>query len=164
MTADSSEPAKIKLRRLRRDDSDLAEVAGQLNRTEEWEDFDNRFSAHSLSEFLQDEDHIYLLAYVGSDLAGAAHAYLLQHPAGHLVVYIDEVDTAKPHRRQGVATALMNELLLWSRKRGAKEAWLGTEDDNEPAKALYRKLNPHEEELGWIFTYNTEPESSVQRR
>lgn len=155
MTADGVKRSNIKLRRLRPDDSDLAAIADHLNRTEQWDEFGSELSGESLTEFLEDDAHIYLLAYLDSDLAGAAHAYLLKHPAGHVVSYIDEVDTAKQHRRRGVATALMNELLLWSRKRGAKEAWLGTEDDNEPAKALYRKLNPHEEELGWIYTYNT---------
>ncbi len=155
MTPDGAQLSRIKLRRLRPDDSDLAEIVDQLNRAEQWEDFDARFSRESLNEFLQDDDHTYLLAYLDSNLAGAAHAYLLRHPAGHAVVYIDEVDTAKQHRRRGVATALMTELLVWGRDRGAKEAWLGTEDDNHPAKALYRKLNPDEEDLGWIYTYKT---------
>ena len=143
------------MRRLRADDADLTEIVGALNRPEEWEEFDNPFTAESLRKFLGNDDHIYLLAYRGSALAGAAHAYVLLHPAGHSVVYIDEVDTATSHRRSGVATALMDELFLWSRERGAREAWLGTEDDNVPAKALYRKLEPDEEELGWIFSYNT---------
>ncbi len=155
-----SEGSEIRLRWLEADDPDLVAIADELNRPEKWNDFDNRFSPESLSGFLQDNNRVYLLAYAGRDIAGAAHAYLLQHPAGQLVAYIDEVDTAVQHRRKGVASALMAELLHWSHKQGAIEVWLGTEDDNEPAKALYRKLEPDEEDLGWIFTYKNQNRSS----
>jgi ribosomal protein S18 acetylase RimI-like enzyme len=150
----SDEAASISVRRLGPDDEDLGEVTTQLNSTD-WEAFDNSFTSSSLGEFLQDDRRIYLVAYLGSEIVGASHAYVLLHPAGHTVLYIDEVDTVSKHRRKGVATSMMEELLRLGRLYGAKEAWLGTEDDNEVAKALYRKLEPSEELLGWTFTYKT---------
>jgi ribosomal protein S18 acetylase RimI-like enzyme len=147
--------APIELRRLGPEDDDLDEVTAELNSTD-WEDFDNPFTSSSLREFLRDDHRIYLTAYVGSEIAGAAHAYVLFHPAGHTVLYIDEVDTVSKHRRKGVATSMMEELLALGRRYGAKEAWLGTEEDNEAAQALYRKLEPSEELLGWTFTYKTQ--------
>nr|WP_246304157.1 GNAT family N-acetyltransferase [Nocardioides thalensis] len=54
-----------------------------------------------------------------------------------------EVDTA--HRRQGLATAVMGELLEWGAEQGATTVWLHVEVDNAPAIALYDALGlmPH---------------------
>ncbi len=142
----------IQLRRLSPDDADLDSVAAQLN-DPIWEDFDNQFTGDSLRRFVRDEDRVYLVAYIGDELAGAAHAYVMQHPAGIRHLYIDDVDTAKPHRRRGVATALIGELFRLARESDVNEAWLGVDEGNDAAYALYRKLAPSEEEPGAIFTY-----------
>ncbi len=142
----------IKLRRLQADDTDLAAVVAQLN-DPVWEDFDNKFSEQSLREFLSDPSRVYLLAYADDKLAGAAHGYLMPHPAGPKYFYIDEVDTARPFRRQGVATAMMDELFRLAEEMGAEEAWLGADEGNDAAYALYRKLKPSAEEPGMIFTF-----------
>lgn len=42
-------------------------------------------------------------------------------------------------RRRGVGNALLDATLRWARLRGAKQAWLQVEADNEAAIALYRK-------------------------
>lgn len=54
-----------------------------------------------------------------------------------------EVDPA--HRRQGLATAVMGELLEWGAEQGATTVWLHVEVDNAPAIALYDALGlmPH---------------------
>ena len=145
--------ASIRIRRLKPDDTDLHEVVAGLN-SEEWEDFDQPFSTGSLRGFLDDDNRIYVVAYLGTDLAGACHAYVYPHPAGPLYMYIDEVDTVSRFRRKGVATAMMLELLSLSRSYGVKEAWLGTEEDNVAAVALYESLRPSEvERPGVMFMY-----------
>ena len=52
---------------------------------------------------------------------------------------------AEPHRRRGLATAVVAELLEWGAERGARTAWLHVETDNAPALALYERLGfaPH---------------------
>jgi N-acetylglutamate synthase len=54
-----------------------------------------------------------------------------------------EVDPG--HRRRGLATAIVAELLDWGASLGATTAWLHVEVDNEPALALYEGLGfrPH---------------------
>jgi ribosomal protein S18 acetylase RimI-like enzyme len=146
----------ITLRYLASADSDLDQVVAELNDEDRWGDFDRPFTVASLKRFLESDHHFYLLACVGDEIAGAAHAYLLQHPAGSLHLYIDEVDTSKRHRRKGVATAMMQELIRLSRQLGAEDAWLGTEDDNDPAKALYRSLRPSTVEYGPLFTFEND--------
>ncbi len=143
----------LRIRRLRPGDGDLDQVATELN-AQEWEDFDYRFSGASLLRFVEENHHIYLVAYWNDALAGAAHAYLLPHPTGHLIAYVDEVDTLSSFRLKGVAKAMMKEILELSRRQGATEAWLGTEEDNLAAKALYHSLGPSEvESPDVIFTY-----------
>lgn len=44
------------------------------------------------------------------------------------------------HRRQGLARALMAELLDWGAEQGARTVWLHVETDNVPAQALYESL------------------------
>jgi GNAT superfamily N-acetyltransferase len=44
------------------------------------------------------------------------------------------------HRRQGLATAVLAELVEWGAERGARTAWLHVETDNAPALALYERL------------------------
>ncbi len=44
------------------------------------------------------------------------------------------------HRRQGLGTAVMAELLDWGASLGATTAWLHVETDNEVGMAAYRRL------------------------
>ena len=144
--------APIALRWLTADDEDLADIADALNRPD-WEPSADRYTAEALEAFLRDERHLYLVASIGDEIAGAAHAYLMLHPGGALHLYIDEVDTRERFRRMGVATAMVNALIQMARDKGADDAWLGTEHDNEAANALYRSLGPDEVEAGPIYTF-----------
>ena len=142
----------MNVRRLAPNDTNLAAVVEQLN-SADWDDFEHPFSEQTLFDFLKDEHNYYFIVEINGRVAGAAHAYLMQHPAGQKYLYIDEVDTAKPFRRQGVATALMRELIKLAKETGADEAWLGADEGNDAAYALYRSLQPSTEEPGVIFTY-----------
>jgi len=44
------------------------------------------------------------------------------------------------HRRRGLATAVMTELVEWGAERGVRTVWLHVETDNAPALALYERL------------------------
>lgn len=142
----------VQLRRLEQSDSDLGDLAAQLNAADSEVSIKD-FSALSLQKFLEDPDNFYLLATIEGELAGAVHGYKLLHPTGAAYLYIDEVDTVKRFRRQGVARAMLNEAFRIGRELGCMEVWLGTEHDNEPAKALYDGLGPNEVENGPIYTW-----------
>jgi ribosomal protein S18 acetylase RimI-like enzyme len=47
---------------------------------------------------------------------------------------------AEEHRRRGLATDTIAELLDWGASRGARTAWLHVESDNEAGLALYHRL------------------------
>lgn len=145
----------VQLRRLQAQDSDLAALAAQLNAADSEVSIKN-FSEESLRKFLEDSDRIYLVAYIEDELAGAVHGFIHLHPTGVKYFYVDEVDTIKAFRQKGVATALMNEAFRIAKEYGCDEVWLGTEDDNVAANALYKSLKPSEVEHGPIYSYKIE--------
>lgn len=147
-----TESNNIKLRWLKKDDTDLAEIAAELNGPT-WDVSLHDFTAESLQNFLADENHVYLLGYLDDQIAGAIHCYLYLHPTGVHYLWIDEVDVSKPHRQHGVAKVMMQEVLRYAGEREVAEAWLGTEDDNVAALGLYRGLNPTETEHGPTFSW-----------
>jgi ribosomal protein S18 acetylase RimI-like enzyme len=51
-----------------------------------------------------------------------------------------EIATAVDERGKGHARRLVLSALKWARSRGAREAWLQVEADNEPARRLYQSL------------------------
>ena len=52
-------------------------------------------------------------------------------------LYIDEVGVAEGYRRRGIARAMLEAMLAHGKAIGCEEAWVGTEPDNLPARALY---------------------------
>jgi ribosomal protein S18 acetylase RimI-like enzyme len=90
---------------------------------------------------LADPDHDLVVA--GTDSAVVGYAHLMVYPdlthgalAGELLGLIVREDM----RRQGIATALMREVMHLARERGVGEFHINTEVDNEAAKALYASL------------------------
>jgi ribosomal protein S18 acetylase RimI-like enzyme len=59
------------------------------------------------------------------------------HPDKAPQLWINEVGVAPSHQRRGVARRLMEAMLAHGRALGCTEAWLGTEEDNLPARRLY---------------------------
>ena len=69
---------------------------------------------------------------VDGQLCGYA-VYGFEGDAFHLM----NLAVAPGHRREGLATALMDDFLAAARTVGAPEAWLEVAVDNEAARALY---------------------------
>jgi ribosomal protein S18 acetylase RimI-like enzyme len=142
----------ITLRYLKNTDTDLRQIAAELNAAD-WEASVKDFSIADFDQFLRSEDRYYLIASIGAEIVGAIHGYKLLHPTGVTYMYIDEVDTMANHRRKGIARAMMLSVLELAKEWGCDQAWLGTEHDNEAAKALYISLEPFEIENGPIYSY-----------
>jgi ribosomal protein S18 acetylase RimI-like enzyme len=58
--------------------------------------------------------------------------------------------TAPTHRRRGVASLLVNEVISWARLRGARTLLLMVTSSNDPAISFYQRL-------GFTRTGRTEP-------
>jgi aminoglycoside 3-N-acetyltransferase I len=139
------------VRRLKSTDQDLASLVEQLNSASM--EIDEPLTQDTLTAFLADERNVYLTVHAGGQLAGALHAIAYAHPAGRRYLYVDEVDTDEAFRRQGVATAMLQAAGEVARGLGAHALWLGADDGNEAAHALYRSLGAQEIEPATIYTY-----------
>jgi aminoglycoside 6'-N-acetyltransferase I len=56
---------------------------------------------------------------------------------------------AEGHQRRGIAKLLMTKLFDAARQHGVKYAWVGTEQDNVPAKALYAALDGKAQDMAY---------------
>ena len=115
--------------------------------------FDEPVDPKRLHDYLRSPGHMMVLAFEGDLVVGQCAAVLHRHPDKPTELYVDEVGTASTHRRMGIARLMMDELFAWGRELGCVEAWLGTETDNEPAKALYRRYRPTEDETIQYFLF-----------
>lgn len=113
------------------------------------------YKLESLKKFLE-RGGILLLACEGDKIAGAALCYELPHPDGNDTLYVHELDTHPDFRRRGVATQLMAEAMKRAKQRGLSEVWLGADQDNPAANALYRKLGPSEVESSVTYSYRVQ--------
>ncbi len=116
--------------------------------------FDEPIDAGRLHDYLRAPGHLMVLALEGELVVGQCAGVLHRHPDKPVELYVDEVGTASTHRRRGIARLMMDELFAWGRELGCAEAWLGTETDNEPAKGLYRRYKPAEDETIQYFLFN----------
>jgi aminoglycoside 3-N-acetyltransferase I len=60
-------------------------------------------------------------------------------------IYIYDLAVAEAHRRKAIATALIEELRLIARKRGAWVVYVQADYGDDPAIALYTKLGTRED-------------------
>ncbi|MDG4885137.1 GNAT family N-acetyltransferase [Mesorhizobium sp. WSM4884] len=81
------------------------------------------------------------VAVVDGMVVGQCAAVIHRHPDKVSELYIDEVGVAPPFQRQGIASKMLDAVFEIGREHGCEEAWVGTEPDNEPARALYEARN-----------------------
>ena len=111
------------------------------------------YSARPPSDiYLQDllgRDHFIALAALGDGaVVGGLAAYVLdKFEQERSEIYIYDLAVAESHRRRGIATALIDELLAIGRRRGAYVAFVQADYVDPPAIALYSKLGTREEVL-----------------
>jgi aminoglycoside 3-N-acetyltransferase I len=103
-----------------------------------------------LERLLGGDSFIALAALKHGDVVGGIAAYELKKFEQELSeIYIYDLAVASGHRREGIATALVDKLREVAASRGASvifvQADTGIED--EPAIALYRKLGRGEKVL-----------------
>ena len=103
-----------------------------------------------LEALLGGDTFIALAALAGGEVIGGLAAYeLKKFEQERSEVYIYDLAVAASHRRQGVATALIERLQVIAAERGAYvifvQADTGVED--QPAIALYTKLGTREDVL-----------------
>lgn len=111
------------------------------------------FTAHRPSEgylrpLMADDTFIALAAVKGGEVVGGVTAYeLKKYEQERSEIYIFDLGVAEGHRREGIATALMEELKEIAAGRGAHLVFVqtGTRVEDEPAVALYTRFGERED-------------------
>ncbi|KKB08676.1 AAC(3)-I family aminoglycoside N-acetyltransferase [Devosia chinhatensis] len=93
------------------------------------------------------KDHVFALAATKADsVVGALVAYELpKFESERSEVYIYDLAVAESHRRQGIATALIERLCSLAAERGAWVVYVQADYGDDPAVALYTKLGARED-------------------
>lgn len=114
--------------------------------------FDNTVDPHLTAEFLADPRHHIAVAVEDGTVVGMATAVHYIHPDKPRELWINEVGVAPTHRQRGIGKQLMQALFNHGRELGCSEAWLGTEENNTAARALYTAVGGEEEPM-IIYTF-----------
>jgi aminoglycoside 6'-N-acetyltransferase I len=140
----------IDIRMLGRDDGAvLQRVADDV--------FDHAVDPRWTAAFLADARHHMLVALDDGVVVGMISAVDYVHPDQAPQLWINEVGVAPSHQRRGIGRRLLDAMLAHGRTLGCTEAWLGTEDDNEAANALYRSAGSKPEPFV-LYSFPLEPQ------
>ncbi len=123
-------PVPIEIRLLGQDDADVLSRVGDGV-------FDGPIDEQWTARFLADPSHHIIVAVDDDTVVGMITAVDYVHPDKAPQLWINEVGVGPSHQRRGIARELLRAMLAHSRSLGCTEAWLGTEDDNVPARRLY---------------------------
>lgn len=101
-----------------------------------------------LERLLDGRQFIALAAMADGEILGGLAAYVLdKFEQERSEIYIYDLAVAAPHRRQGIATALIRELGTIAPEYGAHVIFVQADHGDEPAIALYSKLGIREDVL-----------------
>lgn len=99
--------------------------------------FDDEIDPAKLAAYLATPGHLMVLAVAGGVVVGQARGMIQRHPDKPTELYVDNLGVTPARQREGIATRLLDELTAWGRENGCEGAWVATETDNAPARALY---------------------------
>jgi aminoglycoside 3-N-acetyltransferase I len=107
-----------------------------------------RPSASYLRQLLDSDAFIALAAVRADEVVGGIAAYeLKKFEQERSEIYIYDLAVAAPHRREGIATALIEELKRIAAARGAYVIFVQADRGDEAAIALYTRLGIREDVL-----------------
>jgi aminoglycoside 3-N-acetyltransferase I len=111
------------------------------------ETFESAPPSEAYLESLLAKPHIVpIVALAEGEVVGGLVAYELdKYEQARSEVYIYDLAVAEPHRRQGIATALIERLREIAAERGAWVIYVQADYGDEPAIALYTKLGARED-------------------
>jgi ribosomal protein S18 acetylase RimI-like enzyme len=117
--------------------------------------FDHPIDLSATQAFLADARHHLLIGYVEGVPAGFVTAVELLHPdKPRPEMFLYKLGVEPEFRRRGVATALMQRLVELCHERGCGEMFVLTEDDNQAARATYRRVGGEPEPAGIMFHWD----------
>lgn len=107
---------------------------------------DRQPSDEYLVNLLRNQHFIALAAFDNEIVVGGLAAYLLpKFEQARSEIYIYDLAVASDHRRQGIATALINQLKQEANELGVYAIYVQADYGDDPAVALYTKLGIRED-------------------
>lgn len=106
--------------------------------------FDGPVRPEQAAAFLAEPLHDMVVAMDGVVVVGMASGQVSLHPDKLPAYFIGEVGVRDAYQRRGIATRLCLALKDIAEARNCNGVWVPTEDENAPARALYRSLNGRE--------------------
>lgn len=107
-----------------------------------------RPSADYLRQLLRSDYFIALAALKAGEVVGGLAAYeLKKFEQERSEIYIYDLAVSAPHRREGIATALIQKLQEVAAARGAYVIFVQADIGDQPAIELYAKLGVREDVL-----------------
>lgn len=114
-----------------------------------------------LAQLLGRDGVIAVAGFRDGQLAGALVAYVLDKlEQERSEIYIYDLAVAEAHRRNGVATAMIDGVKAAAREAGAWVIYVQADHGDDPAIALYEKLGRREE----VLHFDIAPEVTTLRR
>ncbi|TRC78236.1 GNAT family N-acetyltransferase [Mesorhizobium sp. WSM4310] len=114
--------------------------------------FDEPVRPDRLAAYLNQPGHFMVVALANGVVVGQCAAVIHRHPDKVAELYIDEVGVSPEFQRQGIARRMLDAMFAIGRESGCEEAWVGTEPDNLPARALYEsRKEPHGEAESFVM-------------
>ena len=115
--------------------------------------FDGPAMADATTEFLGDDRHHLLLAYEAGRPVGFVSGVETTHPDKGTEMFLYELAVDEDHRRLGIASALVDALAELARNRGCFGMWVATDEENEAARATYRRTATEEQFAQVVFVW-----------
>ncbi|MBC2779193.1 GNAT family N-acetyltransferase [Parasphingopyxis marina] len=115
--------------------------------------FDGKVKPDFVAACLANPNQFLIVAEADGRAIGKALAYMFFFPDKPAEIYVEEIDVAKPWRRQGVASALLDAVGAEGKRRGIAEFWLVTEKENKAARRLYERKAHRTEKSVWYEFY-----------
>jgi aminoglycoside 3-N-acetyltransferase I len=113
-----------------------------------------------LRQLLASDSFIAIAAFSGPAVVGALAAYVLtKFEQARSEIYIYDLGVSADHRRQGIATGMIEELKRLATERGAYVIFVQADYGDDPAVALYTKLGVREDVMHFDIV-PTKPDSS----
>ena len=110
-----------------------------LNNIDE-EIFDGRIDQHLLASYLQESNHIMLVAIIDDLVVGQVLGVIHKHPDKNTELYIDDLAVSEIYQRNKIATKLFAALIKFGKENYSKELWVATEPENTIARKFYESL------------------------
>lgn len=118
--------------------------------------FDHEINFDFAKRFLSDARNILIVACVSDRVIAQIVAVVHHHLDAPSDLYVDNLGVAPEWRRRGLARRLLSLAFDAGAQHGAKAAWVGTEEDNDAATALYTNTGASVDRF-MMFSYTDIP-------